>query len=63
MKKKERKLKLTAEDLTQKVSIDVKLWDGAAEEVTIDEFYYACVQLAHGMGYASKLIKETFNTD
>lgn len=63
MKKKERKLKLTAEDFTQKVSIDVKLYDGEDEGVTIDEFYSACVQLAYGMGYTSKSIKETFNTD
>ena len=63
MKKKERKLKLTAEDFTQKVSIDVKLYDEEDEGVTMDEFYSACVQLAYGMGYTSKSIKEFFTVE
>ena len=63
MKKKERKLKLTAEDFTQKVSIGVKLYDEEDEGVTIDEFHSACVQLAYGMGYTSKSIKEYFTVE
>lgn len=63
MKNKQRKLKLTAEDFTQKVSIDVKLYDEKDEGVTIDEFYSACVQLAYGMGYTSKSIKEYFTVE
>ena len=63
MKKKERKLKLTAEDFTQKVSIGVKPYDAKDEAVTMDEFYSACVQLAYGMGYTSKSIKEYFTVE
>ena len=60
MKNKERKLKITAEDFTQKVSIDVKLYDRKDEGVTMDEFYSACVQLAYGMGYTKETIKQYF---
>jgi hypothetical protein len=60
MKNKERKLKLTAEDFSQKVSINVKLYDGEDDAVTIDEFYSACVQLAYGMGYHKETIKQYF---
>jgi hypothetical protein len=60
MNKKERKLKITAEDFTQKVSINVKLYDREDEGVTIDEFYSACVQLAYGMGYTKETIKKYF---
>ena len=60
MNKKERKLKMTAEDCVQKVSIAVKLYDEEEEYVTIDEFYSACVQLAYGMGYHKETIKQYF---
>ncbi len=60
MKNKERKLKLTAEDFSQKVSINVKLYDEEDEFVKMDEFYSACVQLAYGMGYHKETIKQYF---
>lgn len=63
MKNKERKLKLTAEDYNEKVSLQVKLNDGDDEGVTIEEFYYACMQLAYGMGYADKSIKTMFKDE
>jgi hypothetical protein len=60
MKNTERKFKITAEDFTQKVSIDVKLYDEKEEGVTMDEFYSVCVQLAYGMGYTKETIKQYF---
>jgi hypothetical protein len=63
MKNKERKLKLTAEDYNEKVSLQVKLNDGDDESVTIEEFYYACMQLACGMGYSYKSIKTMFKDE
>mgnify|MGYP001133933088 CR=1 FL=1 len=60
MKNKEKKLKLTAEDCVQKVSINVKIYAEEDEFVEIDEFYSACVQLAYGMGYQKETIKKYF---
>ena len=60
MNKKERKLKMTAEDCCQKVLIEVKLYDDEDESVTMDEFYSACMQLAYAMGYHKETIKEYF---
>ena len=60
MNKKERKFKITAEDFSQKVSIDLKLYDEEDESITMDEFYSARVQLAYGMGYTKETIKQYF---
>jgi len=60
MKQKERKLKITAEDFSQKVSIAVKLYDDEDEFVKMDEFYSACMQLAYAMGYHKETIKQYF---
>lgn len=60
MNKKERKFKITAEDLSQKVSIAVKLYDDEDEFVKMDEFYSACMQLAYAMGYHKATIKQYF---
>lgn len=63
MKKKQRKLKLTAEDITQKVSIDVKMCHEDDEASTMEEFYISCEQLAYAIGYSKKAIKKYFTTE
>lgn len=63
MKKKEIRLKITAEDYGQKVSINLKICDGEDYEVTMYEFYSACEQLAYAMGYSKEVIKKYFTTE
>ncbi len=63
MKNKQRKLKLTAEDITQKVLIDVKMCHEEDEAPTMEDFYYSCEQLAYAMGYSKKAIKKYFTTE
>ena len=60
---KKSKLKLTAEDCNEKVSIAIKIMIDEDSGVTLKEFYHACIQLAYGSGYTAESIREYFKYD